>query len=96
MIGPGVTLVTAGHPVEPTERFDGITTAAIVIESNVWIGANATITPGVRVRSGSVVAAGAVVAKDVPPNCIVSSGGYVKRRDLNPASDRPPTALSSN
>src|ERR1700722_987852 len=70
MIGPGVTLVTAGHPVEPAERFDGITTAPIVIESNVWIGANATITPGVRVGSGSVVAAGAVVAKDGPPSCI--------------------------
>lgn len=92
MIGPGVTLVTAGHPVEPAERFDGITTAAIVIESNVWIGANATITPGVRVGAGSVVAAGAVVAKDVPPNCIVSSGGYVKRRNLNPAGDLSPTA----
>jgi acetyltransferase-like isoleucine patch superfamily enzyme len=79
MIGPGVMLVTAGHPVEPTERFDGITTAPIVIESNVWIGANATITPGVYIGSGSVVAAGAVVVKGVPPNCIVSSGGQVKR-----------------
>jgi acetyltransferase-like isoleucine patch superfamily enzyme len=85
IIGPGVTLTTAGHPVEPHERFDGITTAPIIIESNAWIGANATITPGVRIGSGSVVAAGAVVAKDVPPNCIVSSTGYVKRRDLNPA-----------
>jgi acetyltransferase-like isoleucine patch superfamily enzyme len=51
MFGPGVTLSPAGHPVEPNERFDGITTAPIVIESNVWIGANATITPGVRVGS---------------------------------------------
>ena len=84
MIGPGVTLTTAGHPVEPDQRFDAITTAPIVIESHVWIGANATITPGVRVGSGSVVAAGAVVAKDVPPNCVVSSRGHVKRRDLNP------------
>ena len=94
MIGPGVTLSTAGHPVEPTERFDGITTAPIVIESNVWIGANATITPGVRVGSGSVVAAGAVVATDVPPSCLVSSAGYVERRDLTPTSDLPPTALT--
>lgn len=92
MIGPSVTLLTAGHPVEPTERFDGITTAPIVIESNVWIGANATITPGVHIGSGSVVAAGAVVAKDVPASCIVSSRGHVKRRDLNPASDPPPSA----
>jgi acetyltransferase-like isoleucine patch superfamily enzyme len=94
MIGPGVTLSTAGHPVEPNERFDGITTAPIIIECNVWIGANATITPGVRVGSGSVVAAGAVVAKDVPPNCIVSSSGYVKRRDLNPAGNPSAAARS--
>ena len=94
MIGPGVTLTTAGHPVEPNERFDGITTAPIIIECNVWIGANATITPGVRVGSGSVVAAGAVVAKDVPPNCIVSSSGYVKRRDLNPAGNPSAAARS--
>ena len=84
MIGPGVTLSTAGHPVEPAERFDGITVAPIAIESNVWIGANATVTPGVRIGSGSVIAAGAVVAKDVPPNCVVSSSGYIKRRDLMP------------
>ena len=90
MIGPGVTLSTAGHPVDPRARFDGITTAPIVIESNVWIGANVTITPGVRVGSGSVIAAGAVIAKDVPANCVVSSGGYVKRRDLSRASSRRP------
>ena len=94
MIGPGVTLSTAGHPVEPRERFNGITTAPIVIESNVWIGANATITPGVRVGSGSVVAAGAVVAKDVAPNCIVSSAGYVKRRDLDQPSPAAPSGAS--
>lgn len=85
MIGPGVTLTTAGHPVEPGERFDGITTAPIVIGSNVWIGANATIAPGVRIGSGSVVAAGAVVPKDVPANCVVSSAGYIKRRELKRA-----------
>jgi acetyltransferase-like isoleucine patch superfamily enzyme len=85
MIGPGVTLSTAGHPVEPAERFDGITVAPIVIESNVWIGANVTVTPGVRIGSGSVIAAGAVIAHDVPANCVVSSSGYVKRRDLSPA-----------
>lgn len=85
MIGPGVTLCTAGHPVEPGERFDGITTSPIEIGANVWIGANVTVTPGVRIGSGSVVAAGAVVAKDVPENCLVSSTGHVERRDLKPA-----------
>jgi acetyltransferase-like isoleucine patch superfamily enzyme len=85
LIGPGVTLSTAGHPVDPAERFDGITTAPIVIEPNVWIGANATVAPGVRIGRGSVVAAGAVIAKDVPANCVVSSAGYITRRDLSPS-----------
>jgi acetyltransferase-like isoleucine patch superfamily enzyme len=84
MIGPGVTLATAGHPVGPADRFDGITVAPIAIGANVWIGANVTVAPGVRIGDGSVVAAGAVVAKDVPANCVVSSGGHIKRRDLDP------------
>jgi acetyltransferase-like isoleucine patch superfamily enzyme len=82
MIGPGVTLSTAGHPLEPGKRFDGITVAPIAVGANVWIGANVTITPGVTIGDGSVVAAGAVVAKDVPANCVVSSTGWIKRRDL--------------
>lgn len=92
MIGPGVTLVTAGHPVELEQRFDGITVAAIVVEPDVWIGANVTVTPGVRVGTGSVIGAGAVIAKDVPPYCVVTSDGYIRRRDLRPstgAQDQP-------
>lgn len=87
LIGPGVTLATAGHPVEPTERFSGITTAPISIGANVWIGANVTVTPGVTIGTGSVIAAGAVVAKDVPANRVVSSLGHVHRRDLGTGSN---------
>jgi len=86
LIGPGVTLATAGHPVDPAKRFDGITVAPIVIEANVWIGANATVAPGVTIGTGAVVAAGAVVAKDVPANCVVSGHGYITRRDFTPTS----------
>jgi acetyltransferase-like isoleucine patch superfamily enzyme len=82
MIGPGVTLSTAGHPVSPTERHDGITTAPIVIESDVWIGANVTIAPGVTVGHGSVIGAGTVVAKDVPPLTVVTGAGFVSRKSL--------------
>ena len=45
--------------------------APIVIGENVWIGANATVTPGVTIGDSAVVAAGAIVTKDVPPNVIV-------------------------
>lgn len=82
LIGPGVTLSTAGHPVEVDERFDFITHAPIVIEDDVWIGAAATITPGVIVGHGSVVGAGAVVAKDVPPLSVVTGSSVVERRRL--------------
>lgn len=82
MIGPGVTLTTSGHPVELEDRYDFITHAPIVIEADVWIGAAATITPGVRIGEGSVVGAGTVVAQDVPPMTVVTSAGLVERRRI--------------
>ncbi|MBK7609142.1 MAG: hypothetical protein KA109_15705 [Saprospiraceae bacterium] len=45
---------------------------AVIIKRNAWIGANATILPGLVIGENSVVAAGAVVTKDVPPNTIVA------------------------
>jgi acetyltransferase-like isoleucine patch superfamily enzyme len=83
LIGPRVTLSTAGHPVDPAERFGFITHAPIVIEDDVWIGAGATVTPGVTIGRGSVVGAGAVVAADVPPMCVVTGTSVVVRKDLN-------------
>ena len=84
MISPRVTLITEGHPIEPSERYDFITVAPIVIEANVWIGAAATILPGVTIGHDSVVGAGAVVAKDVPPLTVVTGPGYTVRRHLQP------------
>lgn len=85
LIGPRVTLSTAGHPVEPDERYDFITHAPIVVEDDVWIGAAATITPGVTIGRGSVVGAGAVVAKDVPPMSVVTGTSVIQRRSLGSA-----------
>ncbi|BCY11849.1 sugar O-acetyltransferase [Actinoplanes sp. L3-i22] len=85
MIGPRVTLSTAGHPVEVAERFAFITSAPIVIEDDVWIGAAVTVTPGVTIGRGSVVGAGAVVAKDVPPMSVVTATSIVERKRLKPA-----------
>jgi acetyltransferase-like isoleucine patch superfamily enzyme len=84
LIGPRVTLSTAGHPVEPDERYEFITHAPIVIEDNVWIGAAATVTPGVTIGHGSVVGAGAVVARDVPPLSVVTATSIVERKRLKP------------
>jgi acetyltransferase-like isoleucine patch superfamily enzyme len=82
MVSPKVTLVTEGHPLEPAERYDFVTVAPVVIEEDVWIGAAATVLPGVRIGRGSVVGAGAVVAKDVPPMTVVTGVGQVERRHL--------------
>jgi acetyltransferase-like isoleucine patch superfamily enzyme len=71
MIGPNVSLITSGHPVEPSRRRDFTIAKPIVIERNVWIAAGATIIGGVTVGENSVVAAGAVVTKNVPPNTLV-------------------------
>jgi acetyltransferase-like isoleucine patch superfamily enzyme len=71
MIGPNVSLITSGHPVEPSRRRDFTIAKPIVIERNVWIAAGATIIGGVTVGENSVVAAGSVVTKNVSPNTFV-------------------------
>lgn len=71
MIGPNVSIITSGHPIEPSERRAFVTAKPIVIERNVWVAADVTIIGGVAVGENSVVAAGSVVTKDVPPNTLV-------------------------
>ncbi|MFE9911941.1 DapH/DapD/GlmU-related protein [Streptomyces clavifer] len=72
MVGPKVTFITGGHPVDPAERRLYLTGAPIDVAENVWIGAGATILPGVSIGRDAVVAAGAVVADDVPPASLVT------------------------
>jgi len=70
LIGPRVNLVTENHPADPASR-RGMLCKPILIKRNAWIGAGATILPGVTVGENSVVAAGAVVSKDVANNTVV-------------------------
>ena len=72
MVGPRVSFYTAGHPIDAEIRIEELEFGLpITIEDNVWIGGSATILPGVTVGRNSIVAAGAVVTKDVPSNSIV-------------------------
>jgi acetyltransferase-like isoleucine patch superfamily enzyme len=71
MIGPNVSLITSGHPVEPSRRRAFTIAKPILIERNVWIAAGATIIGGVTVGENSVVAAGSVVTENVPRNTLV-------------------------
>jgi acetyltransferase-like isoleucine patch superfamily enzyme len=81
MIGPKVTFITLGHPVDPGERRRWLTGAPIDVAENVWIGAGATILPGVTIGRDAVVAAGSVVADDVPPATMVAGTKAVVRRE---------------
>ena len=69
-IAPQCVLATEYHPEDPATRHS-LLTKPIVIGRNAWIGANATILAGVKVGENVIVAAGAVVSKDVPANTIV-------------------------
>ena len=71
LIGPNVSIITSGHPLEPSQRRAVTIGKPIAIGRNVWIAAGATVIGGVTVGENSVVAAGSVVTKDVPPNTLV-------------------------
>lgn len=76
LIGHNVVLATLNHDEDPASR-DVLHPAPIVIGNHVWIGASATVTPGVTIGDGAIVAAGAVVTHDVPANTMV--GGVPAR-----------------
>ena len=86
MIGPNVSLITTSHPLKPSSRRAATIGKPIVIERNVWIAAGATIIGGVTVGENSVVAAGSVVTRDVPPNALV--GGNPARVIRSIGDDR--------
>ena len=72
MLGPGVQLYTATHPLNPAKRNSGIEYAKpIKIGNNVWIGGSAIVNPGVTIGHNVVVVSGAVVTRDVPDNVVV-------------------------
>jgi acetyltransferase-like isoleucine patch superfamily enzyme len=89
LIGPHVVIVAANHNFSSADvpiRDQHNTGLGIAIESDVWIGAQASILDGVTVGSGSVVAAGAVVTRDVPPNSLV---GGVPAKVIRDRADTP-------
>ena len=74
-LAQGITVTALNHIFEDSnKRIDeqGVSTNQVVIEDDIWIGANAVILPGVTIGHHSVVAAGSVVTKDVPPHSLVA------------------------
>ncbi|HVB57351.1 MAG TPA: acyltransferase [Candidatus Acidoferrales bacterium] len=87
-IGGNVSIFDSpGHPADPIARIAGSPGAndevkPVVIEDNVWIGQKAIIMPGVTIGQGSIVAAGAVVMVNVPPNTMVAGNPARQLRKL--------------
>lgn len=71
LIAPAVKILTVNHPLDPKTR-RGLILQPVHIKKNAWIGAGATILGGVTVGENAVVAAGAVVSKDVPDNAVAA------------------------
>ena len=73
LLGPRVGLYTANHATDPEERISGICYARpITIEDNVWIGAGVNIVGGVTIGKNSIIGAGSVVTKSIPPNSVAA------------------------
>lgn len=71
-VGPTCCLIAHSNKYEANKLITGTTISKdIIIEDNVFIGANVTILPGIRIKKNSIIAAGAVVIRDVPSNVIV-------------------------
>lgn len=93
LIGPGVRLCTASHPLNPDERVVPLEgpdhapyrtfASPIVIEDRAWLGASVTVLGGVTIGEGSVIGAGSVVTRDIPPGMIAVG---VPARVTRPAS----------
>jgi len=83
-IGPGVHIYTALHPLDPEKRRKGLEAAEPVnIGDNVWLGGHCVICPGISIGDNSVIGAGSIVVRNVPPNCVAVGNPCRVIRELN-------------
>ena len=74
MFGPGVSIFSENHDYSDAQKLfieQPVNRKGVKLCDNIWVGANSTILDGVTIGEGVIIAAGSVVTKDVPPNCIV-------------------------
>lgn len=84
MIGPNVTIATAGHPILPELREKLYQyNMSVKIGRNCWIGAGVTIVPGVTIGDNTVIGAGSVVTKDIPGNVVAVGNPCKVMRQIN-------------
>lgn len=89
MIGPNVVIATAGHPISPELRRQGMQfNAPVYVGENVWLGAGVTIMPGVKIGDNTVIGAGSVVTKDIPANVVAFGNPCRVYRDITDYDDK--------
>lgn len=87
MFGPGVTIATVGHPINPKMR-EYMYTDSVRIEDNCWIGAGVTICPGVTIGENSVIGAGSVVVHDIPANSVAAGNPCKVLREIREQDEK--------
>lgn len=83
LIAPNVGIYTAGHNIHPADRHKTGFAKPITIGNNVWIGGHCVIIGGVTIGNNSIIAAGAVVTRDVPPDTVYGGNPAKKIKDIN-------------
>ena len=84
LIGPNVVLATAGHPIDPALREQGLQfNAPIRVGRNCWLGAGVLVMPGVTIGDNTVVGAGSVVTKDLPSHVVAVGNPCRVLREIN-------------
>lgn len=85
-IAPNCCFSTAGHPLDVRQRNEGLEFASpILVGNNVWIGANVTVLPGVKIGDNAIIGAGSVVTKNIPPNVVALGNPCRPLRELTKA-----------
>lgn len=88
MIAPNATIIAASHPVSPSLREKGYgCNKPVYIEKNVWLASNVTVLPGVHIGDNSIIGAGSIVTKDIPPNVIALGNPAKIVREITPDDD---------
>lgn len=84
MMGPNVTIATAGHPIQPELREQGYQyNMPVHIGKNCWIGAGVIIVPGITIGDNVVIGAGSIVTKDLPDNVVAVGNPCKVLREVN-------------
>lgn len=84
MIGPNVTIASAGHPILPELREKGYQfNMPVHIGKNCWIGAGVVIVPGINIGDNTVIGAGSIITKDIPANSVAVGNPRRVIREIN-------------